>query len=305
MVLLALWCNGIAAQDFVDLAKIYYSSSPGNQFDSTSETSDITEIGAEFLLPVPLKNNNVLITGLALDKTTVTPGINKEPIELYTINPRLGINLKHSENWTGQYILLPQVASDLEGPLTWDDFQLGFISVLSYRFREDLAYRAGAYYNSSLFGPGTFVIAGFYYRSPSQKWTFDFTMPVWADINYKLSSRWSTGLRYDGMLRSYFLNQPLFSEESEYLAKLSPEITGYLQLAVAKNYILQLKVGHSVGRGYRIFDKDDRIDLGFTGINFGDRRKQLNTDFADGFILQLRFHYRLFLKDIQQVPASS
>lgn len=285
-----------AAQQFVDLAKVYYSTSPYNHFENSTQTSHITEFGGEVLLPVVLKNEQVILTGLAFDKTTVKPGIDKSPIELYTINPRIGASLKHSEHWGGQYVLLPQIASDLQGPLTMDDVQLGIIGVLNYNHRKNLSYRFGAYYSTSLTGPGIFVIAGFYYQNPNARWTFDFTMPVWGDVNYKISERWSAGLRYDGMVRSYYLHEPPFTDGGEYLVKLSPEIYGYLQLAVAKNYILQLKVGHSIGRSYRVFENGDRIDLGFTGLNFGDKRKQLNTDFEDGFIFQLRLHYRFFLK---------
>lgn len=292
--------GSLHAQDYVDLAKLYYTYSPNNQFDTTSQTSDVQEIGAEILVPFPLENGSALITGFAYDQTKITPGPQAPPVTLYTINPRFGVNWKHNDKWTGQYLLLPQIASDLKDGLNWHDLQAGAIAILSYQKKENLIYKFGAYYNSALYGPGTFLIAGFYYKSPSKRWTFDFTLPIWADINYKISERWSAGLRQDDMLRSYYINDPLFTDSDEYVVKLSPDTYAYLQLAVAKNFIFQFKVGHSIGRTYRAFNVGDQIDLGFTGVNIGDDRNQLSTDFEDGFIFQVRFHYRFFLEGNQR-----
>lgn len=297
-LLLAICNNVLPAQEYVDLLKLSYSVSPNNQFDSTDQSTTIHEYSAEALVPIPLKNGNAIITGLVYEQQTLRPGPSvPEPIKLHVINPRLGINWNHNEKWSGQYLVLPQIASDLTEPLAGHDFQMGAIALLSYKKSKDFHYRFGAYYNSALYGPGTFLIAGFYYKSPNEKWTFDFTLPIWADINYKISDSWSVGIRQDDMLRSYYLNDPLFTNDDEYIVQLTPNTFAYLQLAVAKNYIFQFKVGHSIGRHYRVFNVGDQIDLGFTGININDDRNQLSTDFENGLIFQFRFHYRFFLKD--------
>lgn len=297
---LLLLSHGLFAQDYVDLLKVYYTYSPNNTFDTTAQTSDMTEAGAEILIPIPLKNGNALLTGLMFEQSSLKPGPQlNEPIQLYVINPRLGINWVHNKKWSGQYILLPQISSDLDGPLQKHDFQLGGIGLVNYKKSDRLSYRFGAYYNGALYGPGTFLIAGFYYTSPNQKWTFDFTLPIWADINYRLSESFSLGLRQDDMLRSYYLNDPLFTDNDEYLVELSPDTYLYLQWALAKNFIFQFKIGHSLGRSYKVFNVGDEIDLGFSGLNFGDDRNELSTDFSDGLIFQMRFHYRIFLADFQ------
>ncbi len=299
VIYLLLLLAGLAsAQNYVDLAKLYYTNSPNNKFDSTSQTSDMTEVGGEILLPIPLKNGSAILTGFAYEESKLRPGPQiKDPIKLYVINPRFGVNWVHNKKWTGQYMLLPQISSDLEGKLQGHDFQLGAIGIASYKKSENLSYRFGAYYNGALYGPGTFLIAGFYYQKPESRWTFDFMLPIWADINYKINEVFSVGLRQDDMLRSYYLNEPSFSNQDEYLVELSPDTYLYLQTAIAKNYILQFKIGHSIGRSYEVYNVGDQIDLGFSGINFGDDRNKLSTDFADGLIFQVRFHYRLFLDD--------
>ncbi len=287
-----------SAQNYIDLAKLYHTTSPNNKFDTTNQTSGMTEMGGEILVPVPLKNGNALIFGFAYEESKLTPGPQlKDPIKLYLINPRLGINWKHNEKWAGQYILLPQISSDLGGKLQGHDFQLGAIGIVNYKKNDNLTYRFGAYYNGALYGPGTFLIGGFYYHKAESRWTFDFMLPIWADINFNINDVFSLGLRQDDMLRSYYLNNPAFTNEDEYLVELSPDTYFYLQTAIAKNYIFQFKIGHSIGRSYEVYNVGDKIDLGFSGINFGDNRNKLSTDFADGLIFQMRFHYRLFLDD--------
>lgn len=298
IIVLLMLAGTVRGQNFIDLAKLYYTHSPNNSFDTTSQASDMTEVGAEILVPIPLKNGNAIITGLAYEKATLRPGPQvAKPVDLYLINPRIGINWVHNSKWTGQYIVLPQISSDLEGKLQGHDFQLGAIGIANYKKTEHLTYRFGAYYNGALYGPGTFIIAGFFLQKPESRWTFDFMLPIWADINYRLTDVWSIGLRQDDMLRSYYLNKPLFTNSDEYLVELSPDTYLYLQAAIAKNFILQFKVGHSIGRSYRVYNVGDKIDLGFSGINVGDDRNELSTDFADGLIFQVRFHYRFFLDD--------
>lgn len=285
------------AQEFIDLAKFYYTFSPNNGFDSTDQKTNIIDYGAEFLIPIPLKNGNAIITGLAIEQLNLRPDPSiVNPISLYNVNPRIGMNIVHNKRWTGQYILLPQIASDLKGDgLKGHDMQLGMLAVLSLKKSADFQYRIGLYYNSALYGPGGFLIAGLYYQNKKKNFSIDMALPIWADINYKLNSNLSGGLRLDAMIRSYYLNQPYFGTTDEYITRLTPDLYAYVQYNIAKNYVFQFKVGHSVLRGYRMFEVDDKVDLSFSGINFGDDRTQLNTNVKDGFMFQVRFHYRFYL----------
>src|SRR5690606_17227013 len=99
------------------------------------------------------------------------------------------------------------------------------------------------------------------------------------------------------MLRSYYLNEPLFDTGDEYIVKSTQELFGYLNYSPDKNLVLMLKIGHSFFRHYRMYDADEKVDFVFTGARFGDDRTQLNHDQTNNFILQLRFHYRFFLDD--------
>ncbi len=109
--LVLLYTTLAYSQNYVDLAKLYYTYSPNNQFDTTNQTSDMTEVGGEILVPIPLKNGNAIITGFAYEQATLRPGPQvADPVKLYLINPRLGLNWVHNKKWSGQYILLPQIS---------------------------------------------------------------------------------------------------------------------------------------------------------------------------------------------------
>lgn len=285
------------AQNYIDPIKLYYSTSPSHfKGDNSGQSTAINEIGTELLIPFPIENGHAIITGLNVEQTSLRPHPNSPTLNLYTINPRVGMNIKHSEKWTGLYVLLPQIASDLKR-LDGDDMQLGGISILTYTKRKNLKYKVGAYYNSALYGPALFALAGFYYQSPSENWTFDFSLPVYADIQRKLTDKWSSGIRFDAMLRSYYINEPILSSDNEYIVKSTQELFLYTEYSISKNFVAAIKVGHSILRSYRMFAEGDKVDLAFTGINFGNNRTQLNSDITDGPILQLRLHYRFHLED--------
>lgn len=294
-VLFSPYCAG---QNYIDLAQVFYSGSYGNKFENSSERSNLTEYGGSIIYPMVLKNNNAIITSIYYDEITTRlyPGT-AEYTHVYTINPRIGVNLNHSKKWSGTYAILPQITSDLSGKLSGRDIQFGAIAILKYKKNETLAYRGGLYINKALFGPVVVGILGFYYRSPNEKWLFDLTLPISADINYKLSKKFSTGITFSALVRSYYLHQQLINPQPDYLVKSSNELYGYLQYDITKNLLLRGKLGYSLFRSYRTYRYGDKISWSFTGIKFGDDRQQTNVDFSDGPLIQFQLIYRYFLNN--------
>ena len=292
-----LSCITLFSQDFIDPVKLYFATSPGTGYEGVPGTTSINEYGGEILVPRPFGDGNALILGVHSELTTLNPDPGLEKLNLYTIGPRLGVLWKHSDKWEGQYVFLPQVASDLQS-FGWKDIQMGGIAIMHYTKNENTKFRVGGFYNSALYGPAVFVVAGFYHKKPGSRWTWDFRLPIDADINYQINEKLSTGVHFDAMLRSYYLNQPVFNTgTNEYIVKSTQELFGYLNYSPQKNLVLMLKVGHSFFRHYRMFNEDEKVDFVFTGARFGDDRTQLNHDQLDNLIVQLRLHYRFFLKD--------
>lgn len=283
----------IPAQEYVDLLKFKYANTPLNQFDSTLSDTRIQEILLDLTYPILLKGGNAVVTGLTYGniRTKVNPA-QPDLTSVYTIMLKVGMNFKHGERWTGTYMFLPKLSSDLK-KVGAKDFQYG--ALVTYKFApksEHFKYQFGVYYNSELFGPFIVPLLGLYYMSHNNKLEINATLPVWFDINYRFYKWFRAGFSFSAFVRSYNLNDPQFSENGEYLVKSSNEPMLYLQFEPIPSLIIQTKVGYSIGRQYRIYDIEDRVTWGFSAFRMGDEREQLNSDFADGMLLEARLLYR-------------
>ncbi|MCB0400590.1 MAG: hypothetical protein KDD41_00755 [Flavobacteriales bacterium] len=289
VITLLLWSSFSYSQDYVDLAKFHCALSPGNEFDSLSGNSDVEEFGADVLLPVKLNDSNIVLTGFMLEqiKTRIHPLLN--PTTISTINLKVGFSKTHSQKWSGTYMLLPKLSSDFKRSSA-KNFQLGGLILMKYSKKEHLKYSFGAYYNQELFGPFIVPLVGMYYKSANDKFEINATLPIWADMNYRLTGFVSIGSNFSAFVRSYYL-----SENEAYVVKKTNELFGYLQFHLGKNILIQTKAGYSIGRSFRAYPEVDQVSLGLSAARFGDDRTVLNPDFNDGPIYRARLIYRFHL----------
>jgi hypothetical protein len=89
------------------------------------------------------------------------------------------------------------------------------------------------------------------------------------------------------------LNEIPATGQPGYLVRTSNEICGYLKWRIAKNTFVQARAGISLGRSYRIYDAEDKLDLAISLIKFNNTRTQLNTDFSNGWVGQVGLFYRI------------
>ncbi len=277
-------------QNYVDLAKISYAVSPFNEYKDDSlnilPPTQIIEFSTDLTVPIILKNNNVIISGLIYEQINLRTENSDQLI--YTINPKIGIKLKNSEKFSSTYIALPKLSSDLEN-IDKKHFQIGAIALYELTKNTNFKYKFGMYYNSELFGPFFVPLLGFYYLSNNKKFEANFTLPVSAQMNYKLNKWLSSGISFSSFVKTYHLGD----FNNRYLVKYSNEIFATLQLDL-KSYrlVIEPQVGYSVARSYRMYASDDQFDFGFSAFKFGDDRTQLNNDFNDGLIFKIRLLYR-------------
>ena len=299
-LLLLLISHTISAQSFVDVVKFRYANTPLNQFDSSQSDTRIQETGLDLTYPILLKSGNAFVTGLTFQniKTKVNP-VNHDLTSVYTVLLKFGMNINHGEKWTGTYMLLPKLSSDLKN-ISAVDFQFGAYVLFKYAKRKNLKYQFGMYYNSELFGPFFVPLLGLYYMSPDNKLEVNASLPVWADVNYRFKDWFRIGFSFSAFVRSYNINDTQFTENGEYLVKSSNEPMLYLQFEPLKSIIIQTKLGYSIGRRYRIYDEKDKVTFGLSAFRIGDDREQLNSDFKDGLIFEVRLLYRFHIKSNQQ-----
>lgn len=278
-------------QKYVDIAKFYYGNSALNKFEKSDSSTRIKELGLEITMPIVINPSDAILTGLVYERIQ-TRLFEKDPeTTVSVLGLRAGLSKKHSDKWSGTYVLIPKLASDFDH-IGSKDFQLGVIALLKYTKRANKSYKLGIYYNSELFGPFIVPLFGVYYLSPDGKFETNLTLPFLADMNYKLHQRLSVGLNFNGQVRSYHLTEVSSTNQPGYLVKATNELFSYLKFNLTENLSIQTRLGYSVGRSFRVYDENDKISFGSILIKVGDDRQQLNTDFSDGFIYQVNVLYR-------------
>lgn len=279
-------------QQYVDIARIYFSNTPQNRFEGSEATTRVKEFGADLTAPIVINPKLAILTGLFYEQIETKLFENQPEYSFAMAGLRAGISITHSEKWSGSYMLVPKLASDFDD-VSGRDFQLGVIGLLKYNKRSNLNYKVGAYYNTELFGPLFVPLFGLYYQSPDKKFETNLTLPFLADANYKLHKRIYVGMNFNGLVRSFKLSELPERDSEGYAVKASNELFSYLKFNLTEGLFLQVKAGYTLGRSYRVYEVDDKVSFGSILIRVGDDRTQLNTDFEDGFVYQFNLVYRV------------
>tara|TARA_B100000809_G_scaffold255560_1_gene294287 strand:- start:1080 stop:1976 length:897 start_codon:yes stop_codon:yes gene_type:complete len=276
-------------QGYVDLARFHYSTTPQNEFDSIGGNTTVEDFGLDVTLPIQLNESNVFLTGFNIDQITTKLHPDLNPTTISTVNLKLGYNKKHSDKWSATYMLLPKISSDFKN-ITSKDYQFGALALMKYNKKANLKYNIGVYYNGELFGPFIVPLLGLYYKSENGKFEANLTLPIWADVNYKLNKIVKVGANFSAFVRSYHLG-----ENNAYVVKKSNDVFAYLQFNLTKSILLQTKIGYTIGRSYKVYNDNDAADLAVSAFRFGDDRTVLNPTFKDGLVFKMRLIYRFHI----------
>jgi Domain of unknown function (DUF6268) len=273
--------GNVFGQKYVDVAKFYYGNSSENKFENSDVSTRIQELGLELTIPIVINPTDAVLTGLIYERIETKLFEADPETTVSVLGLRAGLSKKHSDKWSGTYVVIPKLASDFDH-IGSKDFQLGFLALLKYAKGTNKNYKLGIYYNSELFGPFIVPLFGIYYLSTDRKFETNLTLPFLADINYKLHDRVNAGINFNGQVRSYHLTNVPSTNEPGYMVKATNELFSYLKFNLNKNLSIYTRLGYSVGRSFRVYDDDDKISL--------------NTDFSDGFVYQATVLYR-FITD--------
>ena len=280
-------------QNFVEIAKVYYGTSSLNNFEKSNSKTRVNELGLDTTIPIVINPSNAFLTGVIYERIqTRLFELNPAEQTISSLALKAGLSKKHSDKWSGYYILLPKLASDFIR-IGRQDFQFGAIALLKYTKQENLHYKLGAYYNTELSGPFFMPLFGVYYLSDNKKVETNLTLPFLVEINYILHTRLNIGVNFSGQVRSYHLNEiPTNINNDGYVVKSTNELSTYLKFNLIKGLSLQARMGYTLGRSYRVYDAREKITFGSILLKVGDQRPQLNTDFSDGFVFQSSMIYR-------------
>lgn len=294
--LIIFFCVNISfAQSYIDIFKLSLSTTPPNQFDSSINSTRIKETSADLNLPVKINDKLAILTGGIFEHIQTKVFENQSSINIYSIGIKAGINKNIGEHWSASFILLPKISSNFHH-LAKQGFQIGGITLFKYSKTEHLNYKLALYYNSELFGPILVPMFGMYRLTSDKKWETNLMLPLQADINYKISSNIRLGLNYNGQIRTYHLSNTKPLNYNTYLSRTNNELCAYIRMGVTKTLNIQAKAGYSLGRSYRVYNENDKVNFALPLLYFNDNRKQLNTDFENGIIFQFQMFYRFDVK---------
>ncbi|MBT4930057.1 MAG: hypothetical protein HON12_03160, partial [Flavobacteriales bacterium] len=258
----------LTAQTYVDLMRIDHNQGLSQSYDDASNsTARFDETTFDGLAPIVLDSSNVLITGVNLEHTTVSQSPNSFT-EIYGLILKLGYSRKFSDKFTGTFIALPKLSSDLKN-VNGDHVQIGGVALFKLKKSQHFSYKFGLYSNSDLFGPMVVPIVGFYYRK--EKWEANFTLPISAWMSYDLGESTKLGAKFQGINKSYLLN----NGTPTYMEKINNEVSLYLQQGFGKWHLI-LAGGHTIGRSGKFYDTNDKLGVALSAVKLDNNRTPLN-----------------------------
>ena len=285
--------SSITAQDYIDIVKVSYGSILDAGFENSDATTNVPQLDVSLTYPIKLNEKIAIITGVDYVQHQLDLVPNGDQISLNNLTLKAGLNIKHSEKWSGTYVLLPKIASqDLH--TDGDHFFFGGLALLKYQKTERLQYRFGAYASSEGFGTFFTPILGLYYQSEDQKWEVSATLPINADINRRLGGNFKAGLAFQAFVRTFSLERQDNAPEL-YTQMANIEIGPYLQYALLdESLLMKLQTGYSTA-SYEVFEEGDTLPFRLSAFEFGDGRTLLNPEMTGNIFVKVGLTYRFHL----------
>lgn len=284
-------------QDWVDLANVYWRTSPANSADSTTNKWNLNTYTVDFKAPVVLNDKNILILGLEFQQNFLSnsqPGSN--PIKFSSSMLQIGWEHKWNEKSKMMFMSMTRFNSDFEF-VDINHFQQGGLILGTTSRSANFDWKYGLYYNAEFFGPMFVPLLGFNWKI-NDKWRFKLVIPVNFELSYQAKDWFRVGLRFDGVNASYRtnLNTGLAGPNSYHIDKADNNLWAFTEFHLGKNIWFHAKAGYSIFRKYRVYNDSDQMSLKLGPVNIGDNRPETQGMFKNGLSFEARFIYRLPLE---------
>lgn len=278
--------NPILAQNYIDILKLE-TSSTSRDFENQPEELGIHDYNINLFVPIVISNQDAVLLGFDYESVN-SEFSSTEYFDVFSTGLRIGYNKIVSEDLSVSVLLLPKLTGETKD-ISQANQQLGVAAIARRNLKQGSNFKAGIYINKDLFGPFVVPILGYYSKSDQKE--INFLFPSLIDVNYNLNNALKAGIRFNGTVKSYALNNSNRTVDN-YLVKTENQLGGYIDYNY-KNVHLNLFGGYSAGSSYRIFAENDEVDLAVSILKFGDDRTQLNSDLEDGFIFKATIYYRV------------
>ncbi len=188
-------------------------------------------------------------------------------------------------------MVVPRLMSDFQN-MDGSSFQFGGLASYLKKYHDDLSIGFGAIYNSELFGPYVVPFLDLNWKF-AEKWRVKGLFPITLRVEYSINDNMITGLNHFGLITTYALGDDAYA--GDYMERQSIDLSLFLRQRLAGNFFVEGMVGRALGRQYRQFAGDQKVDFAIPMVAFGDERVVKNdfSAFNDGLILTLKLIYNM------------
>ncbi len=294
IVLVSAFAKAATAQSYVDLVKVNYATVVNAGYENSEAETNVNTFDVSLTYPIKLSEKTAIITGVDYSNQQLEIFPNTEEVSLSSLTLKVGVSIKHSDTWSGTYVLLPKIASQ---NLDFDNaFQMGGIALLKYQKSETIQYRFGVYSSTEGFGTIVTPILGLYYLSESKYWESTINFPINGDVNYTVNERSKIGLSFQSPIRSYQLSDGA-SPNSFYVQSDIIEVGPYLEHSFSDNSILlRFQAGYT-SLDYSVYGSDDKLPFRLSAFELDDNRDRLNDEMTGNFFFKIGVVYRFWIAE--------
>lgn len=298
-------CLTLSAQETIDILSLTGRYGIPAEYKDNAYSGKATEWGSinSFTAGVKLGKNamwainlNHFYFNVQGDPDPVFPdGDIADPIKLNGFILRTGLLYNLSNGRSFQLLVAPRLMSDFQH-VDGNSFMLGAVASFKKRFRDELSIGFGAIYNTELFGPYMVPFLDLNWQFAG-KWRIKGMIPITARVEYSVSENLMAGFNHFGLITTYALGNEDYS--GDYMERQSIDLSLFIRQRLAGNIFVEGMAGRALGRKYRQFEGDQKVDFAIPLVTFGDNRVVKNdyARFNDGFIFTLKLIYNMPLPE--------
>ncbi len=234
------------AQDYADIVRLE------SYISNDHSTGKYMLTYRQIALNLPLFRNEatIIFTSPRFDHCTIADW-KKQQLEFIQAMLPFGITQKISEKWAVTFVGI--IRQNGTSPLA---FQWGQLTTVNHRSHERLLMRYGCYFSKEYFAPFFVPIVGLDWQL-SSKWRIYGNLPINLTVECKWNDSRRFGLYFNALISSFQRLMPY--SENTYIQRNTNELYTYFETYLTKNFVVQLRIGHSIGRRIRSYQTDETL----------------------------------------------
>jgi hypothetical protein len=263
-LLFILFSVSVSGQDFIELGQIGYRYTMESQgYDDSGEDVSVAGWRGNLLVPLKISEKTYLLPGVRYWQFNLNPGNNFRYFFM-----QAGFQTKISEKASWQF--LPLIRTGIyEDADFGDGFQLGLLTIINKKVKENLSLGYGIYTNDELFGMLLTPVLAIDWEITDRLRLFG-NFPMFNTLSYTISEKVRTGINYVGLVTT-------FQGDDTYTERQSIDLSWFFDFYLTPQIVAQVHAGYPIGRTYEEFNEEDKVDFSLSLFRFGDDRTAVST----------------------------